>query len=132
MVIKVNGHERVMRTLGKKIRLVRTRKGWTQEELAKQLHISIPALSKIETSVTDLTLSRLQQIASVLGLTAPELLALNDQGQLQPQVQPDDMLSKRLEELEIEKADLQKKLIELYEAVRQADRGSKPSAAAGS
>jgi transcriptional regulator with XRE-family HTH domain len=45
-----------MKTLGKKIRLLRHQKGWSQEEVAKRLDISIPAFSKIETGITDINL----------------------------------------------------------------------------
>jgi len=40
-----------MNTLGKKIRLLRHQKGWSQEDVAKRLDISIPAFSKIETGI---------------------------------------------------------------------------------
>jgi transcriptional regulator with XRE-family HTH domain len=36
-----------MKALGKKIRLLRHQKGWSQEDVAKKLDISIPAFSKI-------------------------------------------------------------------------------------
>ena len=52
-----------MQTLGKKIRLLRHQKSWSQEDVAKQLGISIPAFSKIETGITDINLSRLEQIS---------------------------------------------------------------------
>ena len=54
-----------MNTLGKKIRLLRHQKGWSQEDVAKRLDISIPAFSKIETGITDVNLSRLNQIAKL-------------------------------------------------------------------
>ena len=47
-----------MKTLGKKIRLLRHQKGWSQEDVAKRLDISIPAFSKIETGITDWKFAR--------------------------------------------------------------------------
>ena len=37
-----------MKTLGKKIKLLRHQRSWNQEDMAKRLDISIPAFSKIE------------------------------------------------------------------------------------
>ena len=58
-----------MKTLGKKIRLLRHQRSWSQEDVAKQLDISIPAFSKIETGITDVNLSRLEQIATLFGMS---------------------------------------------------------------
>jgi transcriptional regulator with XRE-family HTH domain len=65
-----------MKTLGKKIRLLRHQKGWSQEEVAKRLDISIPAFSKIETGITDINLSRLEQIAVLFEMSVVQLLTL--------------------------------------------------------
>ena len=63
-----------MQTLGKKIRLLRHQKSWSQEDVAKQLGISIPAFSKIETGITDINLSRLEQISKLFEMTVVQLL----------------------------------------------------------
>jgi transcriptional regulator with XRE-family HTH domain len=63
-----------MNTLGKKIRLLRHQRSWSQEDVAKQLDISIPAFSKIETGITDVNLSRLEQVSALFGLTVVQLL----------------------------------------------------------
>ena len=65
-----------MKTLGKKIRLLRHQKGWSQEDVAIRLGISIPAFSKIETGVTDINLSRLEQIANIYEVNVVNLLSL--------------------------------------------------------
>ena len=67
-----------MKTLGKKIRLLRHQKGWSQEDVSKRLDISIPAFSKIETGITDVNLSRLEQIATLFEMTVVQLLTFND------------------------------------------------------
>jgi transcriptional regulator with XRE-family HTH domain len=51
-----------MQDLGRKIKLMRQQNGWSQGDVAKRLDISVPAFSKIETGVTDINLSRLEQI----------------------------------------------------------------------
>jgi len=55
-------------TIGKKLRALRLSKGLTQEELAFRLGISLPAYSKIERGITDVNISRLEQISIELGV----------------------------------------------------------------
>ena len=66
-----------MKLIGKKIRMLRHQKGWSQEEVSKQLDISIPAFSKIETGVTDINISRLEQIAALFKLTVIQLSVIS-------------------------------------------------------
>jgi len=107
-----------MKTLGKKIRLLRHQKSWSQEDVAKQLEISIPAFSKIETGITDINLSRLEQISKLFEMTVVQLLTFNDtEGQASYNTEVDS-LTLKLHEREMELIDLQKKIIELYEELR--------------
>ena len=41
------------KSIGKSIRILRHQHGWSQEDIANRLGISIPAFSKIETGVTE-------------------------------------------------------------------------------
>lgn len=107
-----------MKTLGKKIRLLRHQKGWSQEDVAKRLDISIPAFSKIETGITDINLSRLEQISTLFEMTVVQLLTFNDTEQQEKYTSELEVLTKRLQERELEVIDLQKKVIELYEELR--------------
>jgi transcriptional regulator with XRE-family HTH domain len=109
-----------MKTLGKKIRLLRHQKGWSQEDVAKRLDISIPAFSKIETGITDINLSRLEQIATLFDLSVVQLLTYNDTEQDQKFVNELENVNKRLMDRETEVIDLQKKVIELFEELRHA------------
>jgi transcriptional regulator with XRE-family HTH domain len=104
-----------MQTLGKKIRLLRHQKSWSQEDVAKQLGISIPAFSKIETGITDINLSRLEQISKLFELTVVQLLRLNDSENLEGYNTEFNGLTMKLREREVEVIDLQKKIIDLYE-----------------
>jgi transcriptional regulator with XRE-family HTH domain len=104
-----------MQTLGKKIRLLRHQKSWSQEDVAKQLGISIPAFSKIETGITDINLSRLEQISKLFELTVVQLLKLNDSENLEGYNTEFNGLTMKLREREVEVIDLQKKIIDLYE-----------------
>jgi transcriptional regulator with XRE-family HTH domain len=107
-----------MKLLGKKIRLLRHQKGWSQEDVSKQLDISIPAFSKIETGITDINLSRLEQISTLFDMTIVQLLIYNDPEQEIKNASDLEIVTKKLQEREVEIIDLQKKVIELYEEIR--------------
>lgn len=107
-----------MKTLGKKIRLLRHQKGWSQEDVAKQLDISIPAFSKIETGITDVNLSRLEQIASLFEFSVVQLLNYNDEEDTNEYVNELEAANKKLAEKDLQLIELQKKVIELYEELR--------------
>lgn len=107
-----------MKTLGKKIRLLRHQKGWSQEEVAKRLDISIPAFSKIETGITDINLSRLEQIAVLFEMSVVKLLTYNEGEQDQKIASELESVNKKLMDRETEVIDLQKKVIELFEELR--------------
>ena len=57
-----------------KIRLQRLQRGLSQENMADLLNLSTTAYGDIERGKTDLTLSRLSQIAQVLGVSSLALL----------------------------------------------------------
>ena len=109
-----------MKTLGKKIRLLRHQRSWSQEDVAKQLDISIPAFSKIETGITDVNLSRLEQIATLFEMSIVQLLTFNDTEEQEKYNNEVESLSKKLQEREADVIELQKKVIELYEELRRA------------
>lgn len=109
-----------MKSLGKKIRLLRHQKGWSQEDVAKRLDISIPAFSKIETSITDINLSRLEQIANLFEMSVVQLLTFSDSEQDQKFVSELEVMNQKLMERETEVIGLQKKVIELFEELRHS------------
>ena len=108
-----------MKTLGKKIRLLRHQKSWSQEDVAKRLQISIPAFSKIETGITDVNLSRLEQISKLFEMSVVQLLTLSDAEGQEKYISDVEDLTKKLQDRERELTDLQKKIIELYEELRK-------------
>ncbi|PRD56573.1 helix-turn-helix domain-containing protein [Sphingobacterium gobiense] len=108
-----------MNALGKRIRLLRHQKGWSQEDVAKRLDISIPAFSKIETGITDVNLSRLNQISKLFGMSLVQLLSTSDSEQ-ERQIQDElNELNDKLQARETEVIELQKKVIELYEKLHK-------------
>lgn len=110
-----------MNTLGKKIRLLRHQRGWSQEDVAKQLDISIPAFSKIETGITDVNLSRLDQISKLFGMTIVQLLTTNDPEEEKKYNTELSETIKKLHDRDADVIELQKKVIDLYEQLRQKE-----------
>lgn len=108
-----------MNTLGKKIRLLRHQKGWSQEDVAKRLEISIPAFSKIETGITDVNLSRLNQISKLFNLSLVQLLSTTDASEEKEKFEEINDLNQKLQVRESEVIDLQKKVIDLYEQLHK-------------
>ncbi|MDB5136885.1 MAG: helix-turn-helix transcriptional regulator [Mucilaginibacter sp.] len=103
-------------SVGKSIRNLRELKGWNQEIIAKRLNISIPAFSKIETGVTDVNLSRLEQIALIFELNVANLVS--DCSKQTPISRPNiDLMLKKLAESDTEIVILQGKIIRLYEEI---------------
>ena len=109
-----------MNTLGKKIRLLRHQRSWSQEDVSKQLDISIPAFSKIETGITDVNLSRLEQVSALFGLTVVQLLTFTDSEEQEKYNNEVEVLTKKLQDRETDVIELQKKVIDLYEELRRA------------
>lgn len=105
------------KNVGKNIRTIRHQRGWSQEDVANRLGISIPAFSKIETGVTDINLSRLEQIANIYEVNVVNLISL-DAAPVEPQVSNLNIAQKKILERETEIANLQRKVILLYEELR--------------
>ena len=57
-----------------KLKLLRYDRGYNQEDVARLIGVSIPAYSKMETGVTDLNYSRIEQLAALYELTPVQLL----------------------------------------------------------
>jgi transcriptional regulator with XRE-family HTH domain len=103
--------------VGKNIRTIRHQRGWSQEDVAHRLGISIPAFSKIETGVTDINLSRLEQIANIYEVNVVNLLSLEVEN-TEPLVSNLSIAQKKIVDRESEIANLQRKVILLYEELR--------------
>jgi transcriptional regulator with XRE-family HTH domain len=112
-----NTKKKTNKFVGKNIRTLRHQHGWSQEDVANRLGISIPAFSKIETGVTDINLSRLEQIANIFELNVVNLLAL-DAEEIDMTPSTLSVAQKKLIDRETEIANLQRKVILLYEELR--------------
>jgi len=107
-----------MNIIGENIKILRQRNGWSQGEVAKRLKISTPAFSKIETGITDINISRLAQIAKLFDVSTAEIIT-KDRNLLT--VNSNEELSTLKEKLSLRDEEiikLQKKVIALYEEIR--------------
>lgn len=64
----------LLEKVGVKLRSLRQERGLNQEALAEMLKLSVSAYAKLERGETDITLSRIEQIASLFGLTALDII----------------------------------------------------------
>lgn len=68
-----------MMNIGSKIKSIRELKNYTQSHMAKELGLSQKAYSNIETNITDITVSRLEEIAKVLDVSLTQILNLSEE-----------------------------------------------------
>lgn len=104
------------------VRLLRQQKGWTQQEVAIKLDVSIPAFSKMETGITDLNLSRLNQIAKIFDLPLLQLVSNSDTDDVKDYNSEISILNKKIQQKDDEVIQLRKKIIELYEQIEKDNK----------
>lgn len=76
----------IKKELGRKIKKIRTEKGYTQERLSEMIDISQRALSSIELGDNFVTAETLDKLLKVLEITAEELFSTNKHKE------PDDLI----------------------------------------
>lgn len=97
--------------LGNKIRILRYRKGWSQEMLAQKLGISIFVLSQIENDEIDLFYNLIVKIGELFNVPLSVLLAVdNDEVKIEPTEQ---------EKLELQIKAYQDYILELKEKYKE-------------
>jgi transcriptional regulator with XRE-family HTH domain len=101
--------------IGNKLKALRLTHCLSQKIIADQLGISVPAYSKIETGLTDISFSKVKQIADIYGVTLIDLLKIGEKESRNEQY-PD--LKRQLDELTLKYNEQQKKMIQLYEIIR--------------
>lgn len=99
----------MVKTLGDRIRYYRNLNGWSQNEVADRLNISVLAISNIERNITDINYSRLKQLADIFRISVSELTNISSK--------PSEFgdFQKALLEKEKEIIKLQKRIIELQD-----------------
>lgn len=109
-----------MNIIGNNIRKLRLKNGWSQGEVAKRLKISIPAFSKIETGITDINISRLDQISKLFGVPTLEIISKEGETHQFTNYSEIKTLKDRIAAQEDEISKLQRKVIDLYEEIRKS------------
>lgn len=107
-----------MKHIGENIRSLRRKRNWRQVEIANKLELSIPAFSKIETGATDISISRLFQIADILQVSVYEILLASGTNPKDLESRQLTLVRSQLLEREREVLMLQRKIIALYEEIR--------------
>ncbi len=102
--------------IGARIKLYRREKFLSQQALADKLGISNAALSKIENGLTDLSVTRLNQIAQTLGVPASQLLDGSQPGMSD---QAKNLYERSILSLKDDTILLQRKIIQLHEQLKQ-------------
>lgn len=112
-----------MLEFGKKIKALRQQKGWSQGDVAQRLGISVAAFSKIETDVTDISVSRLLQIADVFEQSVAQIILPSDEldeGEAKELEQARETIKNNQEKI----VSLQEYIITLYEEIHKIRRQS--------
>jgi len=65
-------------SINEKIRRIRELKGWSQEQMAEKLHMSVSGYENIERGKTNVQFSKLEQISKILDMKLSELIELNE------------------------------------------------------
>ena len=71
--------------IGRRVKIARIRRGWTQEKLAEAAGISPTHMSNIETGTTRVSLTTLVRLANALR-TTPDGLLCDDIAEARPQI----------------------------------------------
>lgn len=106
-----------MNNVGKNIRRLRQKKGWTLVQIAEKVQVSVPAFSKIETGPTDINMSRLKQLANIFDVSILDILYEEGKNPQEDLIEAANLLKEKIQEKEETVNELQKKLIDLYEEV---------------
>ena len=64
--------------------------GWTQEQLAEAVGTTQQTIQRWETGQTDPQCSKIKAISRILGVTVSYLMGMDDVGQQQPTLTPDE------------------------------------------
>jgi len=107
-----------MKAIISNIKMLRLKNKWTQKYMSARLGISHVAYSKLEGGFVDISISRVEQIAGIYGMSAVQLLTLGGQDFEQEILDQIEAGRSRILELEKDIPRLQQLAIELMEELR--------------
>jgi transcriptional regulator with XRE-family HTH domain len=102
-------------TIGKNIRTLRQKHGWSQGQVANRLDISIPAFSKIETGITDINISRLNQISTLFQVNVYDIICGPSDHPIRASLDELNQCKVELTDAQQEIIRLQKRLIRVFD-----------------
>ncbi len=111
--------------VAERIRQLRFERKFSQENMADELGLSISAYSNIERGVSEISISRLMEIAQILGVSASDIIIYAENGSLaeDPRQAYVDMMGKRVEILEVRIQQIEQ---ELRKAQSEINRAANP------
>ncbi len=71
-------HNGLKEQLGTKIKQIRIIKGWSREQVADRIGISVAGYGSIERGETDVSMTRLAQLAEIFEITLSDLLGVTE------------------------------------------------------
>ena len=89
----------------------RTRKGYSYENMAEELSLSVSAYRKLEIGETKLSVERLFQISMILEVPVEELLELNGERMVQNNYHNDAVYQQKIEHFYQENKEITEQLI---------------------
>lgn len=89
----------------------RLRKGYSYENMAEELHLSVPAYRKLEIGETKLSVERLFQISVILEMPLSELLDIDDERMVQNNYHNDTVYQQKIEHFYQENKEITEQLI---------------------
>jgi DNA-binding helix-turn-helix protein len=89
----------------------RLRKGYSYENMAEELHLSVPAYRKLEIGETKLSVERLFQISVILEMPLSELLDIGDERMVQNNYHNDTVYQQKIEHFYQENKEITEQLI---------------------
>lgn len=106
-----------MEKIIKKIAEIRSKKGFSYENMAHDLDLSTSAYRKIETGETKLTVERLVDISKILETPLDEFLEINSQKNFNQEIRENGTGYQAIDNDNIyyEYSEISKKLIDVYE-----------------
>ncbi len=105
---------------GERIRLTRLQRGLSQENMADLLSLSTTAYGDIERGKTELTISRLTQIAGILDTTAIRLLS-DETTPVEPTIRQPDEVERLHETIDTQQLQIDKLRLEVDYYKRRYD-----------
>ncbi len=83
-----------------RVKLIRVEKKLSREEVASKLDLSVTAYGRIERGGTELSMSRLEQLAEIFGVEKDELLGISSDKNTDDLLAEIEKLNKKIEDLQ--------------------------------